>query len=135
MGTKIIALLTFSLFLMSSNLNAQSIAYKLAVLEKGGYVSENDASVKRFENLLSQLDSKYQLGKQKIADMTYKIKEVSNDRGLKVSLIKVMEGASQIDSKNYAEYLGMYLTLLEKGYKHDEILDSIKLYYLLGLDQ
>ena len=107
----------------------KSIAYKLAVLEKGGYVSEDDQIVKRFDNLLQQLDNKYDVNKQQIFDMTYKLKEVAKERGLKVSMIKVMEGATQVNNLTYPEYLGSYLTLIEKGYNHDDAINSIKLLY------
>lgn len=104
-----------------------SIAYKLAVLEKGGYVSEDDNLVKRFDNLLQQLDNKYNVSKQQIADMTYKLKEVAGNRGITVSMIKAMEGATQVGNLTYAEYLGNYLTLREKGYSHDNTIKSLKL--------
>ena len=105
----------------------KSIAYKLAVLEKGGYVSENDNLVKRFDNLIQQLDNKYNVNKQQIGDMTYKLKEVAGNRGITVSMIKAMEGATQVGNLTYAEYLGNYLTLREKGYLHDNTIESIKL--------
>ena len=105
----------------------KSIAYKLAVLEKGGYVSEDDQMVKRFDNLIQQLDNKYDVNKQQIGDMTYKLKEVAGNRGINVSMIKVMEGATQVGNLTYAEYLGSYLTLREKGYTHDNTIKSLKL--------
>jgi len=105
----------------------KSIAYKLAVLEKGGYVSEDDQIVKRFDNLLQQLDNKYDVNKQQIGDMTYKLKEVAGNRGINVSMIKAMEGATQVGNLTYAEYLGSYLTLIEKGYTHDNTIESLKL--------
>ena len=104
-----------------------SIAYKLAVMEKGGYVSEDDQIVKRFDNLLQQITNKYNVSKQQIGDMTYKLKEVAEDRGINVSMIKTMEGATQIGNLTYTEYLGNYLTLREKGYTHDDAIESLKL--------
>jgi len=107
-----------------------SLAYKLATLEKDTYVTENDPIVKRFNNLLEQIDKKYDdVNKQQIGDMTNKLKEVAKERGLKVSMIKVMEGATQVYNLTYSEYLGSYLTLIEKGYNHDDAINSIKLLY------
>lgn len=104
-----------------------TIAYKLATLESGGYVSDSDQIVKRFDNLIQQIEIKYILDKQQIGDMTYKLKEVAANRGITVSMIKVMEGATQVNNITYAEYLGQYLTLIEKGYTHEKTLLTIKL--------
>ena len=127
MKTRLILLLMVSLLFGTSNLSAQSIAYKLATLEKGGYVSEDDKLVKRFDNLLTQLDKKYKLNEQQIGDMTYKLKELLKEKGIDCSMIKVMEGANKVKIKTYAEYLGYYLTLREKGYNHDDTIESLKL--------
>ena len=67
------------------------------------------------------------MNKQQIGDMTYKLKEVAGNRGITVSMIKAMEGATQVGNLTYAEYLGNYLTLREKGYLHDNTIESIKL--------
>lgn len=127
MKTKLILLLMASLLFGTSNLSAQSIAYKLATLEKGGYVSEDDKLVKRFDNLLTQLDKKYKVNEQQIGDMTYKLKELLKEKGIEGNMIKIMEGANQVKIKTYAEYLGYYLTLREKGYNHDDTIESLKL--------
>jgi hypothetical protein len=105
----------------------QSIAYKLAVLEKDDYVSEDDQIVVIFDDLLQQLDNKYNVTKQEIGDMTYKLKEITGNEGINVSMIKVMEGALQVVNLTYAEYLGNYLTLREQGYTHNNTIESLKL--------
>lgn len=105
----------------------ESIAYKLAVLEAGTYVEEDSQLVRRFDNLLRLIDNRYSVSQQQIGDMTYKLKEVAEERGLKVSMVKVMEGATQIRRLTYPEYLGNYLTLKERGYAHEDILESLKL--------
>lgn len=130
MKIRIIFILLLGLFLLNTNLMAQDISYSLAVIEDGGYVSRDDALVKRFANLVSQLKTKYYpLTKQKIGDMTAKLKEMTDKRGLTISLVKVMEGALQVKNIKYSKYLGSYLLLKEKGYTHSEIVTAILLAY------
>ena len=117
----------FSFILGILSLSAQTMAYKLAALEKGGYVSENDVLVKRFNYLLGQVVSQYEENQQQICDMTYKIKEMAAESGLKLSMEKAMEGAIQVRGKSYTTYCARYITLFQKGYKHDEIISSLKL--------
>lgn len=127
MKPKLLFVLMISFILGTLSLSAQSKAYKLAVLEKGNYISESDAIVKRFNYLLIQIDNQYEESQQEICDITYKIKEVALESGLKLSMEKAMEGAIQVNGKSYVTYCASYLTLFQKGYKHDEIILSLKL--------
>ena len=125
MNKRLNFLLMVGLIFSVTNLPAQSLANKLATLEKGTYVAEDDKLVKRFDNLLDQVDKEYDVNKQQISNMTYKLKELLNEKGVVVSMVKVMEGAVQTKVKEYATYLGYYLTLKEKGYDHNTIIESI----------
>lgn len=57
-------------FTLATGLSAQTMGYKLAVIEKKGCVSENDPLVKRFENIITQLDLNYIENKEQIGDKT-----------------------------------------------------------------
>jgi len=110
---------------------AQSIAYKLAVLEKGGYVSEDNLLVKRFDSLLGQLDDKYVENKQQLGDMTYKAKELLEKSGIKESMIKMMEGMNLLfnqvlENQKYAEYISAYITMREQGQTHDDAIKGLQ---------
>ena len=130
--TKVVFLFSILIFLASIlNLHAQSIGYKMAVVEKNGYVSENDLLVKRFDNLLQQLDKKYIDDKQQIADKTVTAKQILEEKGIKESMIKMMEGMNTIyDTKNkykkYNEYLSCYLILRIQGRNHDETIKVLQ---------
>jgi len=137
----LVILFAISIFLMSnSNLYSQSIAYKLAVVEKNGYVSDNDQTVKRFDYLLSSLDNKYVDSKQEIADKTVKAKQLLADRGVNESMIKMMEGMNTLNDpkdtyKNYNEYLTIYIILRSDLPNHDETISSMKSSLsLIGID-
>ncbi|HEY5590949.1 MAG TPA: hypothetical protein VIK55_08010 [Paludibacter sp.] len=127
MKTKLLFVLMISFLLGASSLSSQSNAYKLAVLEKGGYVSEDDLLVKRFNYLLIQVNNQYEESQQQICDMTYKMKEMALGSGIKLSMEKAMEGAMQVRGKSYTNYCARYITLMQKGYKHDEIISTLKL--------
>jgi hypothetical protein len=129
---KVILLFSLSILLFGiSNISAQSIAYKLATLEKDGYVSENDLMVKRFDNLLGQLDNKYVENEQQLGDMTYKAKQLLEERGIKESMIKMMEGMNllfnqKLENQKYAEYISSYIVLRTKGQNHDEAVKGLQ---------
>lgn len=49
------------------------------------------------------------------------------ESGLKLSIEKAMEGAIQVRGKSYTNYCARYITLMQKEYKHDEIISTLKL--------
>lgn len=141
--TKVISLFSILIFLASiSNLHAQSIGYKMAVIEKNGYVSENDLLVKRFDNLLQQLDKKYVDDKQQIAGKTVTAKQILEEKGIKESMINIMEGMNKIYDLNnsynrkYIDYSTCYVIFRVNGYNHDKSLsllqESINTYGIKG---
>lgn len=100
-------------------------------MKKNGYVSENDLLVKRFDNLLIQLDNKYVGDKQQIADKTVKSKQILEEKGIKESMVKLMEGMNIINdpkniNKNYDEYLTCYIILRAEGRNHDETIKVLQ---------
>jgi hypothetical protein len=106
---------------------SQSLAYKLAVIERNSFVDKDDLLVKRFNNLLNQLENKYMDSQQRISDATVAAKESLEKGGIKESMITLMEGMNTIydpsnKSKKYHEYLGSYLIIRLQGRTHKETL-------------
>ena len=75
----------------SSN-SSHSQAYKLAVLDQDNAVSEDDLLVKRFNNLLDQLENICSEDRDKIVAMTFKTKQLLAERWVNESMVKIMEG-------------------------------------------
>lgn len=114
-----------------SIVNAQSTAYKLATIEKGGYVSKNDLLVKRFQNLLDQLSNTYVENESRIADMTVNAKNILEKAGIQESMINMMTGmnlifSSKIENQKYSEYISAYIVLREKGYGNEEAIKGLQ---------
>jgi hypothetical protein len=106
-----------------------SLEYKLATIDKG-YVSNDDVSIARFRSLLQQLDTKYSESKQQIADMSVKAQSMLRDKGLKESLLNIMEGMNKLFSSPadliYAEYMAAYVTLRDGGQSHNEAIKGLQ---------
>lgn len=114
-----------------SNLSAQSLSYKLATIDRGGYVSKNDLTVKRFNSLLNQLSVKFVEDKERISDMTVKAKQILRDNGIDQRMLKMMEGINslfyqKIANQKYSEYLSVYVTLRVKGKSHNEAIEGLR---------
>src|SRR4030042_6157674 len=84
------------LILFSSNLSAQSVGYKLATIENNGYVDEDDLLVKRFNNIVNQLDIKYIENKEQIGNMTVAGRNQLIKIGISQQMINIMEGISRL---------------------------------------
>jgi hypothetical protein len=114
----------------STQTKSESLEYKLASIEKG-YVSRDDIIIARFRSLLQQLDSTYIESKQQIADKTLKTQELLKDRGIKENLLNIMEGMNRLfstsaGSRSYAEDLGRYIFLRNKGQSHNEAIEGLR---------
>jgi hypothetical protein len=100
------------------NSSDESLEYKLAVINSGGYVSEDDVSINRFRYLLGSINKKTNNTKQEIADMTCGGWEMLEDNyGVEISLLEFMEGAndsipSNIGKVDYGEILAGFVVLL-----------------------
>jgi hypothetical protein len=76
--------------------DGESLAYKLASLNKGGYVSHDDMTVTRFQYLLNEIEKKTENTQTEIADMTFTTQKLLKEKyGKEVSLIDLMEGANR----------------------------------------
>ena len=72
---------------------SESLEYKLAVVSAGGFVKEDDPSVARFRALLDSLEAKCTEGREKIADMAVKSQELLKDKGVDLTVLRVMQNA------------------------------------------
>jgi hypothetical protein len=115
----------------TSVVSAQSLGYKLATIEKDGYVTEDNMLVKRFNSLLKQLENKYIDTKQKISDKTVTASQLLEGNGIDESMIKIMKGMNKIYDLNnsyrkYNEYLTCYVIFRVNGYNHDKSLSLLQ---------
>ncbi|MCK4430984.1 MAG: hypothetical protein KAW19_06745 [Candidatus Aminicenantes bacterium] len=108
----------------------ESIEYKLATINAGGYVPKDHVTVNRFRNLLNQLSKTYVENQQQIADMSVRAQQILKERGISESLLNIMQGMNQIfprkvENQKYAEYSAAYLTLRSKGQSHREAIEGL----------
>lgn len=125
-------LLMFSLLSPLTAAHAsESLEYKLATINAGGYVSKDHITVARFRSLLNQLSATFVEDKQQIADMSVTAQNLLKKDGIQESLINIMEGMNQffprkIDNQKYAEYAAAYVQLRSKGQSHSEAIRGIQ---------
>ena len=116
-----------------------SFAYQLATINAGQPVSSSDPNIKRFDNLLTELSSKYVEDKERIANITVKSHGMLKKEGISTSLLEIMEGMNQLVSEKasinkYPEFIAMYHTLRKAGDSHeDAVLNTIALLRSLGV--
>jgi hypothetical protein len=111
--------------------SSRSTEYKLASLNAGRYIPENDISVARFRSLLKQLSSTYIEDETKIADITVSAQSLLKNNGINESLINLMEGMNQLfttknDNQKYAEYISAYCVFRNKGQSHYESIQTLQ---------
>lgn len=109
----------------------ESLEYKLAVINAGGYVPKDHITVARFRSLLRQLSETYVENRQQVADMTVMAQKMLRKEGIEENLLNIIEGLNQLFSKpvenqKYAEYAAAYVTLREKGQSHSEAIRGLK---------
>ncbi len=85
-----------------------SLEYQLAVINKGGYVAENDLTVIQFENLLVSLDNKCEENPREIADVSVVVQTRLKESSINVPLLKIMQ-----DLDNYIPLSEIKLNLKE----------------------
>ena len=113
-------------------LSAQTIGCKLATINDGKHHTETEPIVKRYNNILGQLDSKYIETKDRIGDMlTVAKRELAND-GLSEPLINIMEGINLLNdkyttSKKFADNVTLYIILRHKGHSHSASLQNMQM--------
>jgi hypothetical protein len=110
--------------------DSEPLEQQLATVDDG-YVAVDDIRVARFRSLLDQLSETSSSSEQQIADQTVKCQELLKDKGIKESLINIMEGmnkifASSTQKKQYSEWLAAYVVLREKSTSHDDAIKSLE---------
>lgn len=101
-----------------SEINSNSLAYQLATINKGGYVSKSDVSITRFDYLLKTLDKKTFESKQEIADMTVTCQKILREKyGIEMKLLSIMEDLNESiplgSQVKYAEIATLYIQLVK----------------------
>lgn len=110
----------------------ESLEYRLAVINTGGNIRENDATISRFRSLLTQLSQNYIEDTQQIANMSVIIRDRLSAKGIDESLLNIMEGLNQLlwpqDSKKkrYSEYAFAYAGLRNKGLPHQDAIEILQ---------
>ncbi|WP_047814121.1 hypothetical protein [Rhodopirellula islandica] len=90
--------------------------YKLALLNKGEYVSPNDPTVRRFRGLLDRIAKKSGLSDKRIAETTYGHHDLVKKAGDSISLLRFMD-----------ESCRTYETGEQLGVSYEEILTTVVL--------
>jgi hypothetical protein len=126
MKTKLLFVGIIGLLLVTNITAHQSIAAKLANVEKGNYVPDSDPLVKRFNYLLPKIEKQYGESQTAIGDISAKSREIASEAGMKLSMLKLMEGAIQVSYDDYKQYCTDYVILFRKGYSNDNIINSLK---------
>ena len=75
----------------SSTQEDMPLEYQLAVINKGGYVAENDQTVIQFENLLVSLDKKCEETPLEIADVSVVVQTRLKESSINLPLLKIMQ--------------------------------------------
>lgn len=103
----------------SADPKQSSMEYKLAVIDRGGYVREDDPLVVRFGRALDRLEAKCPETRQQLGDMGVKGYQIMRDKELREPLVEVFANwrASIPDSAAKgaigpcADLLAAYVTL------------------------
>jgi len=128
---KRLILTTFFAYLFAG-LSAQTIGCQLATINDGKHHTETEPIVKRYNNILNQLDSKYIETKDRIGDMlTVAKRELAHD-GLSEPLINIMEGIYLLNdnyttNKKFADNVSLYIILRHKGHSHSASIQNMQM--------
>jgi hypothetical protein len=113
----------------ATTLDGEPPEKQLAIIDYGS-VAADDIRVSRFRALLDELSESYSSSRQQITDQTVKCQEILHDKGIKESLINIMEGmnklfASSTHKQEYSQWLAAYIVLREKSMSHDEAIRGL----------
>jgi hypothetical protein len=111
--------------------STESLEYKLAVVDAGGYVRPDDLTVARFRSLLDQLSAKYVENRTQIADMSVTGQKLLREKGVSQSIQSIMEGLNGVldgplGNQKYAEYIALYVQLRDSGKGHDAAVATLR---------
>ncbi len=91
--------------------------YTLAKINAGGYVSNDDKTIKQFAKLLDSIEVKTKNSRKEISDMTVKAQEILKDEGIEVELLELtrnLDKSMPDESKDlsYSSITAAYTVLL-----------------------
>ena len=110
---------------------AETIEYKLAVIDADRYVPKDHITVARFRSLLRQLTSKFNEDREQIADMSVKAQQLLRDEGIDQKMLEMMEGINRLfpqrfPNQRYGEYAAAYVSIRIQGQSHNEALGGLQ---------
>jgi len=96
--------------------STESVEYKLAVVNEGGFVDTDDPLVGQFKSALDALEEKCTEGRQKIGDMAVAAQGLLEDKGIPLSLIRIMQDVNRstpsgLGEQPCADIFAVYVTL------------------------
>ena len=113
--------------------STQTLEYKLATIDAGGFVREDDPSVARIRTLLGNLERKFSESQQQIGDMTVRAVEMLRDeKGVVQSIVDILEGMNRITTSSsgelkYAEMVSAYIVLRgDESQTHEESIAGLR---------
>ena len=113
--------------------NAQSAAARLASIDYGTVLQEEDSRVTIYRSLLDSLDTTYLESPQILADIAVTAQNhLNNEYGLSLPILSILSDTNRIitPSKgpipNYAEWIFAYVTMLGNGKSRDEAILDLK---------
>jgi hypothetical protein len=126
-----VLIIILPVFLNHSYATEDSLEYRLACINAGHTVAQNDITVARFRSLLRQLSQTFVEDQQQIADMSAYCQHELRKNGISESLLNIMEGMNQlftvkVSNQKYVEYIAAYSLLRNKGQSHAEAIEGLQ---------
>jgi len=124
------------LCVLNSAYASDSLEYKLATINAGGYVSKDHVTVSQFRGLLDKLSSTYRENRQQVADISVKTQELLKENGVKESLFNIMKGLNQLfavkaenkkfPNPEYSDSAAAYAMQRREGKSHSEAIRELQ---------
>ena len=96
-----------------------SIEYKVAVVDAGGYVDPDDSIVSVYRSALSRAESNCSNSKQELADMAVKATQILADNGIQATALEMVEAVNDsvagLDAGDCTEVYAVLITLMING--------------------
>jgi len=111
----------------------ESLEYKLACINSGGYVARDHISVNRIRSLLNQLSTTYVENRQEIGDMSAYVQKQLKKNGVEEGVLNIMEDLNQfsvgkVGSQKYTNYATAYLILRVQGQSRAQTIRGLRDY-------
>ncbi len=104
--------------------------YRLAYVERGGFVAADDPAVATFRHLLDQLSSKYEEDSRGIADMTVAAQKGLRQEGVEERILNITEGLNEVivgphGLQSYTHVAAAYVRGRSSGLDHRATIGGI----------